>query len=213
MSGDAFVDPYIYPDTTVLINKAGTKSQLELDIFERVKTGIRAGAGIPTGDFDLLHLRAIHKHLFQDVYTWAGEVRKVEINKGGDQFMFRQFIATGMADIHKRIISAQYFKGLKLEEFAANVGSIIGDVNYAHPFRDGNGRAQTQYLKQLCTAAGHDLDLSFLDQTNQTWIAASRQANKGDYALMSHVIERALLDTRMAFERAHPTIKGKNNNF
>src|SRR5690606_15090999 len=49
----------------------------------------------PSGSFDLKHLRAIHRHLFQDVYDWAGELRTVEIFKGGSQFQFRQYIATG----------------------------------------------------------------------------------------------------------------------
>jgi cell filamentation protein len=46
----------------------------------------RSREGAPTGDFDLRHLRAIHRHLFQDVYDWAGEIRTVEIAKGGSQF-------------------------------------------------------------------------------------------------------------------------------
>jgi len=37
---------------------------------------------MPRGDFDLAHLRAIHRHLFQDIYEWAGELRAVEISKG-----------------------------------------------------------------------------------------------------------------------------------
>ncbi len=61
--------------------------------------GDRIAEGVPKGSFDLAHLRAIHRHLFQDVYDWAGELRTVEIFKGGNQFQFRQYIPTGMADV------------------------------------------------------------------------------------------------------------------
>lgn len=108
MSGD----PYVYPGTTVLRNKFGIDNAAELDRAERLFTTKRGKRGVPRGDFDLAHLKAIHRHLFQDVYDWAGEIRMVEISKGGSQFMFRRFIDSGMADVHRRIVAAGYFVGL-----------------------------------------------------------------------------------------------------
>ena len=61
------------------------------------RTADRSREPIPRGAFDLAHLRAIHRHLFQDIYDWAGELRTVEISKGRQQFQFRKFIETGMA--------------------------------------------------------------------------------------------------------------------
>ena len=40
---------------------------------------------------------------------------------------------------------------------------IVGDINYIHPFREGNGRTQLQYLKQLAEQAGHRLDLARIE--------------------------------------------------
>jgi cell filamentation protein len=105
----------------------------------------RAAEGVPTGDFDLAHLQAVHRHLFQDVYDWAGELRTVELSKGGHQFMFRQYIQNGMADIHRRVVAANRFEALSPEAFAIAAGKLMGDVNYLHPFREGNGRAQTRH--------------------------------------------------------------------
>jgi cell filamentation protein len=99
-------DFYIDPGTTTLRNKLGIIDPDELDAFERRMVAARAAEGVPIGDFDLTHLRAIHRHLFQDVYDWAGELRTVEIFKGGHQFMFRQYIQNGMADVHRRIVAA-----------------------------------------------------------------------------------------------------------
>ena len=183
-------DPYVYRGTNVLRNKAGMRDPAELDRFERRMTRQRGSEPLPTGDFDLDHLRAIHRHLFQDVYEWAGKIRTVEISKGGDQFMFRQYIANGMADVHRRIVAADYFSNTTAGGFATEAGKIIGDVNYVHPFREGNGRTQLLYLQQLAARAGHALDLRHL--AGPRWIEASKQANKADYEGMSSAIAEAL---------------------
>ena len=91
---------YCYPpDYTVLRHIPGITDADKLDRVERRAVLACSEQGPPTGDFDLAHLRAIHRHLFQDIYEWAGEVRTVEISKGRTGFMPRRFIETGMGDI------------------------------------------------------------------------------------------------------------------
>ncbi len=187
MSGE---DPYLYPGSTVLRNKFGLRDAARLDYVEREIVVQRAAEGIPGGNFDLAHLRAIHRHLFQDIYEWAGELRTVEISKGGNQFLFRQFIEIGMADICRRLRQAGFLRDLTPGDFAAAAGKIIGDVNYLHPFRDGNGRTQLHFLFQLAEQAGHRLDLSRLDPPR--WIAASRVAHDADYGLLAAEIESCI---------------------
>lgn len=94
-----------------------------------------------------------------------------------------------MADVHRRVVAARYLRGLDLARFSTAAGEIIGDVNYAHPFRDGNGRTQLQYLRQLAQQAGHPLDLTRLNRAG--WLASSRAAHNGDYAPMADEIARA----------------------
>jgi cell filamentation protein len=60
--------------------------------------------------------------------------------------MFRQYIQTGIADVQRRIVKAGYYKGSTAEGFAKESGIVIGDINHVHPFREGNGRTQLQYL-------------------------------------------------------------------
>lgn len=189
MSGN--VDPYTYPETNVLRNRLGIGDARKLDRIERRLVGDRIAEGVPVGSFDLSHLCAIHRHLFQDVYDWAGELRTVEIFKGGSQFQFRQYIPTGMADVHRRLTRAGFLKGLPATEFAREAGIIIGDINYIHPFREGNGRTQAQYLKQLAAQAGHALDLRRIDP--KLWIEASKASHLADYSLMAEVIRKAIL--------------------
>jgi cell filamentation protein len=140
-------DPYVYPGTNVLKNKLDIREHALLERTERRLAGIRSVVGMPTGNFDLAHLQSIHRHLYQDLYEWAGEIRTVEISKDGHQFQFRQYIATGMADVYRRLSVARFLHGLPAAEFAQRVAEIIGDINYVHPFREGNGRTQLQYLK------------------------------------------------------------------
>ncbi len=134
-------DPYLFPGTKNLRNKFGIRNADLLDYHEREITTLRARQGVPTGIFDLKHLRAIHRHLFQDVYDWAGEIRTLEISKGASQFQFCKYIETGMADVHRRLVKVKYFAKSSQSGFAEGAGEIIGDVNYVHPFREGNVRA------------------------------------------------------------------------
>jgi len=184
-------DPYCYPpDFSVLQNKFGIRDAEELDYVEREFVSRRSVGNVPTGRFDLAHLKAIHRHLFQDVYEWAGTLRTVEISKGGSQFQFRRFIETGMADVHRRVVERDFLRGLDLDAYAREAGEIIGDVNHVHPFREGNGRTQMLYLRQLTAQAGHRLDVTRIEK--EAWMAASRQAHMGRYEAMGACIRQAL---------------------
>jgi cell filamentation protein len=183
------IDPYFYPGTDILKNKLGIRDKDELDRMERRLVTQRARDGVPSGRFDLAHLRTVHHHLFQDVYDWAGEIRTVELSKDGQQFQFRRFIETGMADVYERLMAANFLKGCSRADFADQAARIVGDVNYVHPFREGNGRTQLFYLEQLAEQAGHPLDLTKL--APKRWIEASQHSHAGDYAAMAREISQA----------------------
>jgi cell filamentation protein len=90
---DAVVDEYCYPGTTVLKNKLDLTETEELYAFEAEVSDSRADEELPAGDLDFEHFKAIHRHLFQDVYDWAGEVRNVRISKDGSMFCYPENIA------------------------------------------------------------------------------------------------------------------------
>jgi cell filamentation protein len=96
-----------------------------------------------------------------------------------------------MADVHRRLSRAGFLKHLPAREFAREAGVIIGDINYIHPFREGNGRTQAQYLRQLAEQAGHTLDLRRVDP--ELWIEASKASHMADYQPMGEVIRKALV--------------------
>ena len=98
---------YCYPpDYTVLRNRLNTRDAMTLEAAERQFVAQRLLEAVPTGDFDLAHLKAIHRHLFQDVYAWAGEVRTVEIAKGESRFQPRRFAQAIRPRVHRCYIAA-----------------------------------------------------------------------------------------------------------
>jgi cell filamentation protein len=185
-------DPYVLPGTRTLKNRLEIADPEQLERVERRLSVERSRQGVPIGNFDLAHLQAIHRHLFQDVYDWAGEIRTVEISKGAQQFQFRQYIHTGMADVHRRLARSRFLGGLSRAEFAKQAAVILGDVNFVHPFREGNGRTQLQYLKLLAAKAGHRLDLSCID--TKRWIEASQISHASNYDLMAQLIANAIAE-------------------
>lgn len=99
-----------------------------------------------------------------------------------------------MADVHRHLAKADFLKDLSPEEFARAAANIVGDVNYVHPFREGNGRTQLQYLKQLARQDGHGLDLTKLEAN--AWLQASRDAHRASYDGVARCIATALQEQR-----------------
>ena len=110
--------------------------------------------------------------------------------EGPEPDRFRQYIETGVADVHRRLVRSDFLKDLPREAFAAKAAEIIRDVNYVHPFREGNGRTQLQYLSQLAELAGHRIEVARLDRA--AWTRASEEAHQGRYAAMADCIADAL---------------------
>jgi cell filamentation protein len=99
-----------------------------------------------------------------------------------------------MADVHRRLVRAGFLQRLPAREFAREAGTIIGDINYIHPFREGNGRTQAQYLLQLAEQAGHQLDFRRIEPAK--WIEASKARHAADYSLMAEAIRVAIVPGR-----------------
>ena len=85
---DAFDDPACYPGSSVLRNLPDLRDAVALEDYETEAVGRRSMRPPPPGDFDPAHYRALHRHLFQDVYGWAGAYRTVRTSKGGNPFCF-----------------------------------------------------------------------------------------------------------------------------
>lgn len=185
-------DPYVYPGTDVLINKRNIRDADILERFERVMSRRRARE--PLGEFPITYegYKAIHKHIFQDVYHWAGESRTVSLARGSTFFGPPDHVDTEMKKRFDLIQKENKLKGLRKAEFAKRAAEHIGEINAIHPFREGNGRAQRHFLKILARQASHKLDLQRI--TPEAWHQASVQGFHGKHSAMEQVIRKAIIE-------------------
>lgn len=160
---DAVADPYCYPETTVLKNRAGLRTQAELDFFEEEATAQRAAEPLPAGRFGIRHYCAIHHHLFRDVYNWAGRFRTVRISKGGNSFCYPEHIVRETRALFGSLERRSKLRGLDTDTFAERAAHFLAELNAIHPFREGNGRTQLAFLTALADQAGHPFALERLD--------------------------------------------------
>jgi len=156
---DAIADPYCYTDTTVLKNIPGLRVQAALDKFEAVSTAQRSDEPLPKGRLSARHYRAIHRHLFQDVYAWAGKFRTVRLSKGGSAFCYPENIALELRSLFNDLKRRRYLRELARDEFANQAAHFLATLNAIHPFREGNGRTQMTFLALLADHAGHPVVL------------------------------------------------------
>ena len=155
-----------YEGTTCLINKFGITDEQQLAHVEGQITFAK-GSELErcplNGKFDFSHYKAIHKYLFEDIYEWAGEIRRVDISKKGTDFAKSHEIEQLADACFTRLKKQNYLKGQSLEEFVENIVDFYCVTNMLHPFREGNGRTQRIFLAQLIRHAGYDIHFSSMD--------------------------------------------------
>lgn len=186
----AHKDGYTYDDSPVLKNLAGHRTQEDLDKFERISVAIRMMEAPPDGDFDYPHLKRIHHHLFQDVYDWAGDERNVSISKGSTQFCNPRFIASFVTGLLSELAEENHLRAIPAEDFVDRAAHYMLELNMAHPFREGNGRACRYFLLLLAQNAGYGLDGERLENG---WLDASIKGVAGDKSPMRDLIAQAII--------------------
>lgn len=157
-------DPYLDPETGILRNLVGARTRAELAAAEGDLTAARLVQLLdqpvkPTGD--LAELQAIHRHLFQDVFDWAGKLRTVDVRKdvpGAQPFMPVSLIGRGAGFAFDELRSDNMLRGMTRGRFIDRLAHHYDQVNHVHPFREGNGRAQRAFWSRVARSAGWQLD-------------------------------------------------------
>lgn len=161
--GYKYIDPnnqYTYPDSTVLVNKQNITNIEEayrnehLFVTRRL-ADLRLEAIQVYSMSDIL---AIHNYLFQDVYAWAGQYRKVNISKSGNPFMPIQSFNTAETHMNHLIHSYHQTANSK-DEIIVHLIEILDNLNYFHPFREGNGRTQREVIRSLALSKGYSAQI------------------------------------------------------
>ncbi|HRP90747.1 MAG TPA: Fic family protein [Edaphocola sp.] len=102
----------------------------------------------------------IHRHLFQDIYIWAGKKRTVEISKDGKQFFPISHFGNAFKYIDQLITDFKNIPKSNKKLLAEKLAEILDHINYLHPFREGNGRTQREFLRLLALEKGFKLNLN-----------------------------------------------------
>ena len=182
---------YLQPESLTLRNLIGadTPGALEANETGWVERRLLGLAERPvTSTFDLDHLRAIHRHLFQDVYPWAGETRTVQMHRpNGPGFFDWEGIDDAYGQIQNRRDACDHLRGATRGDFIDEATQVYNAVNSVHAFREGNGRTQREWVGDLARAAGYELDWSRVHGfTNDV---ASQRAHEGDLSQLRQVFE------------------------
>jgi cell filamentation protein, protein adenylyltransferase len=184
-------DPYVYPGTTVLKNIPGIRNQKTLDRFEADRVGQRSLELIEqplSGSFDVAHL---HRYLFQDVYEWAGCFRTVDIAKGNSYFAHVPYIQSALEGLFEKLSEEQHLAGVNQEAFAHRGAQILGTLNAVHPFREGNGRTQREFIRQLARKNGYWVDGSRVSR-KELYEASDVSFKRGENRLFEELLKKVI---------------------
>lgn len=188
---------YCYPGTNILKNKLNIRDLDTLHDAERDYSAVRQAEldkkGV-TGDFSLKHLCSIHEQLFQDIYSWAGKIRTVDISKG-TIFCLVPFIEIQFDELYKKLKNENFLADVTdKKDMSIRLAYYLGELNMIHPFREGNGRTQRIYIEQLCTNNGR-FEIDFSEITKDEMLNASIQSAKFNNNLLEDVIFKCLIET------------------
>lgn len=205
-------DPYVYPGTDVLINRADIRDPDVLSEFESFTSfttiaNLRLNPVTPT--FDLAHLQEIHRRIFDPVYPWAGEIRaialtKPEIDLGGASVDYAPSDEiVSRADELLAALHGQRWNGLQARSDARRFAAAMADVWAVHPFREGNTRTVTLFFEQYAAEFGCALDASVLSKIPNDTRNALVVASTGNLDRLASL----LIEARQAeLNRYHPTL-------
>jgi cell filamentation protein len=223
-------DIYCYPNGT-LRNKFGITDFNELQTLERDFTSTRITdlrERPIAGEFNLQHLQDIHKHIFGDIYDWAGNIRRVGIAKPSvtgfikrpAEFCPEWQIPKQAYKIFNLLSKDNYLRELEKSDFTEGLSVYMSSVNNLHPFREGNGRTQRLFFEQLSHEVGYDLDFS---KTNKnSLLKADDLARKGNCKPLQKILNGIVIQQQAQIPQksnadfanrfAKTTISTSNNN-
>lgn len=188
----------------VLRNRVGATSATELsaaenDLSEARQLELWEKPGLAAmRSYDLAHLCAIHAQLFQDVYDWAGEVRTVGIEKDGESFCPPGNISQAMEHVAMRIAETDRLRNVAESVLPQQVAYLYDYVNYAHPFREGNGRSTRELFNQLLAERSCGLNWELTDSAELYRACHSARADS-DLSGLEGMFER-IIDDHPAYE-------------
>ena len=175
---------YCYPDSNVLKNKLNIRDLRELkDVEEKfvaIKQLVLLQKPIP-GRFTINHLLRIHRFLFEDVYPFAGHIRREQISKGETLFFPPDLIKRELRRVFGEIHETGMLQEKKPQSQIQHLSHVMAELNIIHPFREGNGRSIREFIR--CMAQVYGLTLNWGNADQDTMMDAAIASVYDDMAL------------------------------
>ncbi len=177
-------------DYLLTTNLLGMTNFTELEQAEAFTFSIRA-TQIEQGvynitAFSLINFVGLHRHLFQDIYSFAGQFRDVQLMKGNTRFCQVQFMDAYASNLFTQLDNEPDWD--TLEYAVKRLAYFKSELNMLHPFREGNGRTIRIFLQSFAKSKGF---LWTYDQINrEEYMQAMISAVTSE-----DLLEKLLLDT------------------
>ncbi|HCH38465.1 putative adenosine monophosphate-protein transferase Fic [Leclercia sp. M50] len=184
-------DPYLYPGLNVMRNRLGIRQAERLAQAAYEFTALRAATlGLGPLLRGLPHLCAIHQHIYQDIFDWAGDIREMDIYQGDTRFCHFAYIEKEGNALMQDLEEEGYLVGLEREEFINRLSHYYCEINVLHPFRIGNGIVQRIFFEQLAIHAGYQLDWRDIDP--EEWAQANQSGAMGDLSALNAIFSKVV---------------------
>jgi len=125
------------------------------------------------GGFDALHLQEIHRYLYQDVFDWAGELRRIE--KGGAPTSSLEDSLNRALD---RLSRENLLKGLDKGEWMRRATDYTEELRSLHPFLTGNDLAIEEFATELARKNNLQLEWREAPEVASDAVAFAEQAER-----------------------------------
>ncbi|WP_208438629.1 BID domain-containing T4SS effector [Bartonella grahamii] len=195
---------FFCPNSITLKNKYGINDYKKLKVqcaHDTTKAIIHLRQEAPPQKLTSTYLQYIHHTLFKNTFEWAGQTREKPftfedgtvaympmMKKAGISFASAKQIQEGLENLDKILSETNSLKGLTRETFVEYVTEMLIQLNYTHPFREGNGRTQRMFFEKLGQVAGHTLDFSLATEKRMN-LASISSLKHNDKEEMKHLLE------------------------
>ena len=158
---------YCYPDSNVLKNKLNIRDNKLLKTAEEEITSIKQMELLKNpikGNFSKAHIMNIHKFIFEDIYPFAGKIRREQISKSDTIFYPPNLIDRELDKVFAKIKEKNMLRETDEEKVFDNLAYVMAELNIIHPFREGNGRSIREFIRIMAKRVRYDLNWGNVDK-------------------------------------------------
>ena len=186
---------YCYPNTNVLKNKLNIRDHKLLKSAEEEITLIKQMELLKNpmkGNFSKSHLMNIHKFIFEDIYSFAGKIRREQISKVNTLFYPPNLIVRELDKVFTKIKEQNMLNEKDEEKIFDNLAYVMAELNIIHPFREGNGRAIREFIRLMAKRMGYELNWGNIDKEEHLEAAIRSVDN---YKVLINIIRTCVTST------------------